>query len=133
MDWASYIYHNVSFGDDSPMSSYTKSVYKCFGDCVESNVDCNMIDQFMRDHLDCELLLETVHECLILNYRNYKNNCLRQQIRGRHANPENDNLFTTGYAYLPSTVRDQYSEICWYVIHKISEDYLMQKLECMEI
>lgn len=123
---------SVSFGG-KPMGSYTRSVYKVFGDVITAEVDDSILDQFMVSHYDAELLLSIVHDSLCRNYMCYKNTCLNRGKPGKYVTPCNDNNFTLSYEYLYSDIRDQYKEIAYYVLKKLTEDYMVSKLSNMSI
>ena len=127
-----YINSSVSFGGNS-MGSYTRSVYKVFDDVISSEVDDNILDQFMCSHYDAELLLGIVHDSLCKNYMYYKNTCLNRGKPGKYATPCNDNNFTMAYEFLGSDIREQYQEIAYYVLKKLTEDYMLSKLSNMTI
>jgi len=127
-----YINASVSFGGN-PMGSYTRSVYNIFYDVISSEVDGHILDQFMRSHYDAELLLGIVHDSLCRNYVCYKNTCLNAGKPGKYVTPCNDNNFTLSYEYLDSDIRGQYQEIAYYVLKKLTEDYMLSKLSNMTI
>lgn len=126
-----YIKSSISFEihDDD----FNRSLIKTFVDTIELNVNDEILDKFLSSHFDAELILTEVHNMLCLNYVNYKNNCISQNYNCVYVNHSNNDIYTMAYSYLPSEIRDQYMEICYFVLKKITEDYMLSKINSLVI